>query len=113
MASPSADEISCPGCGETEQLAGERTDEVITITCGVCHTRWQRDPRGRCLRCDSHDLYAAPVAVIEKSRGTQLSIVSTTAEYLCWTCDRDLIDEQRRSGTALMPDRLPTLDDSE
>jgi hypothetical protein len=38
-----------------------------------------------------------------------LSIVSTTTEYLCWSCDRDLIDDQRRSGTALMPDQLPTL----
>ncbi len=55
-------------------------------------------------------MYAAPVAVIEKSRGTQLSIVSTTSEYFCWACDRDLIDEQRRSGTALMPDQLPTLE---
>lgn len=113
MSSPSADDISCPGCGETEELSGEQTDDVITITCGSCHTVWQRDPRRRCPRCGSHDLYAAPVAVIEKSRGSQLSIVSTTAEYLCWTCDRDLIDEQRRSGTALMPDQLPTLDDHE
>ena len=69
-----------------------------------------RDPRVRCPQCGSTDMYAAPVAVIEKSRGTQLSIVSTTAEHLCWRCDRDLIDQQRRSGTALMPDQLPTID---
>jgi len=55
-------------------------------------------------------MYAAPVAVIEKSRGSQLSIVSTTSQHFCWACDRDLIDEQRRSGTALMPDQLPTID---
>ena len=104
------DEIACPQCGETDDLAGERDGDLIHITCGSCATEWDRDPRVSCPRCGSTDLYAAPVAVIEKSRGTQLSIVSTTSEHLCWRCDRDLIDQQRRSGTALMPDQLPTLD---
>lgn len=102
-------EIACPQCGETDDLEGERIEDLIRITCGSCETAWDRDPRQRCRRCESADMYPAPVAVIEKSRGTQLSIVSTTIEYLCWTCDRDLIDAQRQSGTALMPDQLPTL----
>lgn len=103
------DEIACPSCGEAENLAGERDEQLIKITCQSCQTTWHRDPQRRCPRCESGDLYAAPVAVIEKSRGTQLSIVSTRSEYLCWSCDRDLIDAQRQSGTALMPDQLPTL----
>ncbi len=106
-------EIACPQCGEAERLSGQRRDgetgTVITITCEACGTVWDRDTTKRCPRCQSSDLYPAPVAIIEKSRGTQLSIVSTSAEYLCWTCDRDLIDAQRRSGTALMPDELPTI----
>ncbi|MGB5758404.1 MAG: hypothetical protein WBM50_15930 [Acidimicrobiales bacterium] len=106
---PNADEIRCPACGEGDDLAGERDQELIRIRCGTCDTTWHRDPQRRCPRCGAGDLYAAPVAVIEKSRGTQLSIVSTRSEYLCWICDRDLIDAQRRSGTALMPDQLPTL----
>ncbi|MDH3293993.1 MAG: hypothetical protein OER95_06685 [Acidimicrobiia bacterium] len=101
-------EIACPQCGESDDLAGEQTEELIRITCGACGSVWDRDPRRRCPRCDSADMYPAPVAVIEKSRGSQLSIVSTTTEYLCWSCDRDLIDDQRQSGTALMPDQLPT-----
>ena len=105
----SADEIACPGCGETEDLKGRNQDELIRITCGTCDLTWDRDPRRRCVRCHSTDMYGAPVAVIEKSRGSQLSIVSTTTEFLCWHCDRDLIDDQRQSGTALMPDQLPTL----
>lgn len=109
VSQPDPDEIRCPSCGEAEDLTGERDDDLITITCGSCDTRWQRDPQRRCPRCGAGDLYAAPVAVIEKSRGTQLSIVSTRSEYLCWVCDRDLIDAQRQSGTALMPDQLPTL----
>lgn len=104
-----ADEIACPSCGESEDLAGEREDELIRISCGACDTQWHRDPQRRCPRCQAGDLYAAPVAVIEKSRGSQLSIVSTRSEYLCWSCDRDLIDAQRQSGTALMPDQLPTI----
>ncbi len=104
-----SDEIVCPSCGEAEDLAGERQDQLIHITCGACDTAWDRDPERRCPRCRAGDLYAAPVAVVEKSRGSQLSIVSTRSEYLCWFCDRDLIDAQRQSGTALMPDQLPTL----
>lgn len=111
MASEDQDsaEIRCPTCGEVEDLSGEREEGLIRITCGSCQTEWHRDPERRCPRCEAGDLYAAPVAVIEKSRGSQLSIVSTRSEYLCWVCDRDLIDAQRQSGTALMPDQLPTL----
>ncbi len=106
-----AADISCPQCGESDELQGTPTSSgLIEIRCLTCETEWQRDPKVRCPRCHSADMYAAPVAVIEKSRGTQLSIVSTTSEYFCWACDRDLIDEQRRSGTALMPDQLPTLE---
>lgn len=108
----STEEIACPSCGEAENLVGRRDDPaatIIHITCGACANAWDRDTAKRCPRCGSSDLYGAPVAVIEKARGTQLSIVSTTPEYLCWTCDRDLIDAQRRSGTALMPDELPTV----
>ena len=104
-----ADDIACPLCGEVDNLVGERHDQLIRIECEECGTLWDRDPRRSCPRCQLTDLYSAPVAVIEKSRGSQLSIVSTTTEHLCWHCDRDLIDAQRQSGTALMPDQLPTL----
>ena len=105
-----SDEIACPSCGEADDLSGRpaERDGAIDITCGACATEWSRDTARRCPRCGSTDVYAAPVAVVEKSRGTQLSILSTRSEWLCWTCDRDVIDAQRRSGTALMPDELPT-----
>ncbi len=104
----STEEIACPQCGDDEQLSGEPRDGLIHITCASCETEWDRDPARRCPTCDSVDLYPVPVAIIEKSRGTQLSILGTRPEYLCWACDRDLIDAQRRSGTALMPDQMPT-----
>ena len=104
-------EIACPHCGEADDISGTpvKGDTGIQITCGACQTVWTRDTARRCPRCESTDLYPAPVAVIEKSRGSQLSILSTRSEWLCWTCDRDLIDAQRQSGTALMPDELPTI----
>ncbi len=105
---PASDEISCPSCGEDEELSGQPDDGLIAITCQRCEVSWHRDPERRCPRCGAGDLYQAPVAIVEKSRGTQLSIMSTRSEFLCWICDRDLIDAQRRSGTALMPDQLPT-----
>ncbi len=101
-------DISCPGCGELERLSGRPDGELILIGCEACGASWHRDPEQRCPRCGAGNLYPAPVAIVEKSRGTQLSILSTRIEYLCWRCDRDLIDAQRRSGTALMPDELPT-----
>lgn len=101
-------DIACPSCGEEDRLAGRPDGELILIACEPCGATWHRDPERRCPRCQAGNLFPAPVAVVEKSRGTQLSIVSTSTEYLCWHCDRDLIDAQRRSGTALMPDELPT-----
>ncbi len=105
----SSDDLSCPGCRESDDLRGRRDGDLITVDCQACGTSWQRDPERRCPRCGAGDLYEAPVAIVEKSRGTQLSIMSTRAEFLCWACDRDLIDDQRQSGTALMPDQLPTI----
>ncbi len=102
-----SDEIQCPACGEDDDLSGSNDEGVITITCGACDNVWERDRERRCPRCGAGDLYPVPVAILEKSRGTQLSIMSTRPEYLCWVCDRDLIDAQRRSGTPIMPDELP------
>lgn len=102
-----SDDIRCPACGEDDDLAGSNDEGVITITCGACDNVWERDRERRCPRCGAGDLYPVPLAILEKSRGTQLSIMSTRPIYLCWVCERDLIDSQRRSGTPIMPDELP------
>lgn len=107
------DGLVCPACGEREELSGvpvdaDNPEAGVRITCGSCPTSWTRTPGHRCERCGSDQIYPAPVAIVEKSRGSQLSILGTTTTPLCWVCDRDLIDAQRQSGTALMPDELPT-----
>ena len=109
-----SDEIICPACGEDDDLSGQPVDADdvgagIRITCGACSTSWSRINEVHCPRCDGTNMYLAPVAIIEKSRGSQLSILGTRTTPLCWVCDRDLVDAQRQSGTALMPDELPTL----
>ncbi|MCP3935342.1 MAG: hypothetical protein GY708_08220 [Actinomycetia bacterium] len=102
-------DIVCPACGEDEELDGEREGDVIAITCARCETTWHRDPSPRCPRCDSPDVEAAIKAVIEKSRGSQLSIVATQIVHLCRTCDAELLASYRISRSPLMPDQLPTL----
>lgn len=102
-------EITCPECGETDDLAGERRGDLIHITCGACGRAWDRDPSPRCPTCGSDDLHACLKAVVERSRGTQLSVVGTEVVHLCRNCDAEPLERYRLSGTLLMPSDLPTV----
>lgn len=104
-------EITCPLCGETEDLSGERHDEVITITCGACGQTWERPTTPVCPDCEGNDLQAVPHAIVEKSRGTQLSVVGIRIVHLCLSCDGDDIERwQRNRPNPLLPRELPTVD---
>lgn len=108
------EDIRCPSCGEEDELRGSHTRDggseagVIHICCDSCGAEWDRSLEKLCPRCGAGDLYPVPVAVVEKTRGSQLSILTTQPKYFCWVCDRDIIDAQRQSGIALMPEELPT-----
>jgi Zn ribbon nucleic-acid-binding protein len=41
-------DITCPSCGESDDLSGERADELITVTCGVCGHAWSRSVTWAC-----------------------------------------------------------------
>jgi hypothetical protein len=102
--------ISCPQCDEDDDLRGEQDGESITITCGTCATTWERDLSPVCDRCDGDDMVAAVKAVVEKGRGTQLSVVGTQVVYLCGTCDETLLRKYfDNRPNPLMPDELPTV----
>lgn len=102
--------LSCPGCGETDDLGGARDGDLIIVTCGGCGTSWGRDPSPRCQTCGGDDLQAVPLAIVEKSRGTQLSVVGTRNVNLCSVCDADALDRYHRNRpNPLMPDELPTM----
>ena len=103
-------DISCPACGETDELRGERRDNLIALVCDLCGAEWLRDPAARptCARCGGDDMREAVQALVEKSRGTQLSIQSFRQIWLCPSCDSARYDKYKISNRPLPPDELPT-----
>lgn len=103
-------DIVCPGCGERDELRGERQDLLIALICERCGAEWVRDPAARpvCDRCGQDNLREAVQAVVEKSRGTQLSIQSFRQRWLCPDCDAEVYDRYKISNRPLPPDELPT-----
>jgi len=104
------DELQCPACGETENLVGREIGDLIEVTCERCNQQWDRDPHAipTCHRCDGDDMEGAVKAIVEKSRGSQLSIVATQVVYLCKICDESILASYRVGRSPLMPDQLPT-----
>jgi len=102
-----SDGLTCAACGEAEQLLGQREGEVITITCEVCGLVWDRDLTPRCPQCGTDDVRPAFQAILDKSRGTQLSIQSMRLIYLCPVCDEQQLRDYVKSNTPLPPDELP------
>ena len=107
-------DIACPVCEESEDLEGRRSGDRITITCGECGQVWERPTNPVCVSCGGCDLQAVPHAVVEKSRGTPLSVVGIRIVHLCWDCDADAIGRwQRYRPNPLLPKELPTFDKEE
>jgi predicted RNA-binding Zn-ribbon protein involved in translation (DUF1610 family) len=102
-------EVQCASCGEEENLTGQPAGDSIAITCGSCGITWERSTSPRCPRCDGEDMQPVPLAIVEKSRGTQLSIVGIRTLHLCPACDIETIDRWHRGRPRpLFPDELPT-----
>ncbi len=105
-------DVRCPSCGEDEALLGTKVEGGIELTCEACGHRWVRDPRPRCPRCGGDDLQTVPLAILEKGRGTQLSVVGTRPVDLCTECDAATLDRYHRNRpNPLMPDELPTAEE--
>lgn len=103
-------EIACPVCGEDDDLAGIATDDGVRLTCGACEHTWLRGGGAVCSRCGGRDLQTVPLAIVERSRGTQLSVVGTRPIVLCSGCDADrLARYHAHRPNPLMPDELPTV----
>ncbi len=104
-------DIECPVCGETDDLTGTRNDDHVTITCGNCGQTWDRPTSPVCPSCDGTDLQAVPLAIVEKSRGTQLSVVGIRIVHLCNECDADDIRRWHDNRpNPLLPRELPTVE---
>lgn len=103
-------QIECPVCGETDDLAGNPRDDHVTITCGTCGQAWDRPTTPVCSACDGSDLQAVPLAIVEKSRGTQLSVLGIRIVHLCNECEADDIRRwQDNRPNPLLPRELPTV----
>lgn len=100
--------VSCPHCGEDERLRGERDGEVITVRCEACGLRWDRDLGPVCRSCGNTDVRPAYQAIVERSRGTQLSMQSLRLTHLCPDCDAETLASYQVSNRPLPPDELPT-----
>ena len=104
-------EIVCPNCGEDEYLKGDskesRNAEKVTIICESCDIKWERDLTPRCPLCSSEDLRVAVRSIVDKSRGTQLSIQSLSVVYLCPDCDAEQLTLWNQSNTPLPSHELP------
>ena len=102
-------DVSCPSCGEAEELAGVRSGDAIQLTCEQCGHRWTRDLAPQCATCGGRDLQTVPLAIVEKGRGTQLSVVGTRPINLCERCDAATLRRYHRNRpNPLMPAELPT-----
>lgn len=99
-----ATEIVCHRCGTDDHLTGtRRDDDLIELHCGHCDVRFTRDPRPSCPECGGFDMEAMPKVVLEKSRGSQMSIQGVQREFLCRVCDDEQI-HRKRDGH--LPSRL-------
>lgn len=98
-------EIVCDACGSDEHLRGAPTDDgLIELTCDACDVTWTRNPKPHCVRCDGDDMEVVPHVIVEKSRGTQMSIQGIHTEYLCRACDAEQLAQKR---DVHLPQRLP------
>jgi len=103
-------DIRCPACGESDNLEGSRSEKSIEMRCRECDTKWDRPLAKRCRVCGGDDLQTIPLAIIEKSRGTQLSVVGTRPVHLCSECDVDVLRHYHdHRPNPLMPTDLPTV----
>lgn len=91
-----ATEIVCGNCGTDEHLSGIPIDDgLIELTCEACTISFTRDPRPSCAKCGGFEMEAMPQVIVEKSRGSQMSIQGVHREFLCRVCDADVIGAER------------------
>ena len=102
--------IACPDCGEADALSGVRGEDSIQLTCDVCGATWPRSLARRCETCGGDDLQTVPLAIVERSRGTQLSVLGTRPVDLCSKCDAEKLRRYHANRpNPLMPSNLPTV----
>ena len=102
-------DIACPDCGETESLRGSRQSDSIALVCEECGHQWERALAPSCRSCGGTDMQQVPLAILEKGRGTQLSVVGTRPIHLCSQCDVETLRKYHANRpNPLLPADIPT-----
>jgi hypothetical protein len=85
--------VSCPTCGEDEELRGRSAHDADVgrerreLTCERCGTTWDRDVVPTCGLCGSVDVQGIPTSTLqEKGRGDQWAPSGVRLAYYCWAC---------------------------
>lgn len=79
--------VSCPSCGEDDDLRGERDGERIVLVCGSCGTSWDRDLRLVCRVCGSEDIEGIPTSTLEEAGRAGVRTPSgIRLVHYCWSC---------------------------
>lgn len=99
--------LTCPSCGEEDDLRGEQTEAGIRISCPQCGASWMRDTAARCATCGSEDIVSRPRPLTQYSRGTQLSIVGWVDVPCCVHCDAEALAKSTGAGGPLPPTYRP------
>jgi Zn ribbon nucleic-acid-binding protein len=103
----SAADVRCPSCGEQEELHGRRSEGQILLRCLRCGYDGPRVAVRRCQTCGGADVVERPRALVERARGTQLSVVGYTTIGLCRVCDADDLARAIEHGGAVLPKDCP------
>lgn len=100
-------QLTCPSCGETEELTGAPGPDGITITCDRCGASWFRDvAAAECATCGGTELEHRPQPTTAYSRGTQVSIVGWRQVPLCAVCDAAMLSHSL-AGKPVPNDYVP------
>lgn len=93
-------QLTCPACGEDDDLSGQRDGDAIVITCGACGASRDRDPTPRCGLCGSTELASTPKPLWTSGRGEQRTPAAQRPAYACWDCGgRDVTSAHPQPGT--------------
>lgn len=103
--------VSCPACGEDEDLTGSASDGSIVLTCGPCGHTWLRDTVPVCRLCGSEDIEGVATSTLEEhGRAGVRTPSGIRLVHYCWSCrGNDVTSTEPSPGPHSPPGRSTDL----